>query len=357
MDRTTKFLKDITDAHGVPGFEEAAFDVLERRLRNVAQVGHDNLGSFIATLKGGLKAPRVALVGHMDEVGFMVKEITEEGFVKFMPLGGWWGHVVLGQRLLIKTKKGDITGVVGAKAPHELKPDERKKVLDIKEMFIDVGAVEKYDVKKKLGVRPGDPIVPVSEFATMSNPKMLLAKAWDNRIGCAAMTEALLALSKARHPNKVVGVGTVQEEVGLRGAATSAWVVDPDVAIILDVSLAGDIPGSEHNKSAKLGLGPSINVLEGSTISHPRLRDLVIETAEKAKIPFHFGALPSGGTDAGRYHLSRAGVPSIYLGVASRYIHTHNSIIHRDDFDNLVKLVVAVVKRLDTKTVSGLTKR
>lgn len=356
-DSTLDFFKKLTLAHGVPGFEEAPFAVLQERLMNVANITHDNLGSFIATLKRGESSPRIALVGHMDEVGFMVKEVTDEGFVKFFPLGGWWGHVVLGQRLIIKTRRGDVLGVVGAKAPHELEPEERKKVVELKDMFIDVGVSDGFKVSETLDIRPGDPIVPDAEFIALANPKMLMSKAWDNRVGCAAMAEALLQLTEGDLPNQVIGVGTVQEEVGLRGAVTSAWTVNPDVAIILDISLAGDVPGSESNKKAKLGSGPSINVLEAGMISHPKLKDLVVETAEAEGIPYHYGAITRGGTDGGRYHVSRAGVPTIYLGVATRYAHSHCSIIHRDDFDNLVKLTTAVVRRLDRQQVDQLTYR
>src|SRR2546426_11826262 len=158
------------------------------------------------------------LAGHLDEVGFMVKSITKDGFVKFLPLGGWWGHVVLAQRMVIRTRKGDILGVVGSKPPHELPDDERKKVLDIKDMYIDVGAASDFDVKKRLDIRPGDPIVPVSPFQVMANPNLLLAKAWDNRIGCALAAETAKQLEGQAHPNTVLAVATVQEEVGLRGA-------------------------------------------------------------------------------------------------------------------------------------------
>jgi len=204
---------------------------------------------------------------------------------------------------------------------------------------------------------PGDPIVPDATFTTMYNPKMYLNKAFDNRIGIAAAVEVINKLKGVNHPNTVFGVGTVQEEVGLRGAATAAWAVDPDIAFIADVSLATDGPDAKKHEKARLGSGPSINVLDGTMIAHRKLRDFVIDTADAEGIPYHLGALARGGTDGGRIHISRTGVPSIYVGIATRYIHSHTSIMNRDDFDNLVKLLLAVIKKLDKETVKKLTER
>jgi putative aminopeptidase FrvX len=356
VDKTEKLLADLTNAHGVSGFEEDVCKVVEKHLEAADEVTYDKIGSIIARKKGDATEPKIMIAGHIDEIGFIVKEITDDGYIKFIPLGGWWGHVALAQRVIIKTSKGDVLGVIGSKPPHILKDDERKKVLDLDDMYIDVGVNENTDIKK-MGIRPGDPVVPDAQFTPMYDPKMYLNKAFDNRIGIAAAVEVINKLKNVKHPNTVYGVGTVQEEVGLRGAQTAAWAVDPDIAFIADVSLAADGPDAKKHEKAKLGSGPSINVLDGTMIAHRKLRDFVIETAEKEKIPFHFGALARGGTDGGRIHISRAGVPSIYVGIATRYIHSHTSIIHRDDFDNLVKLLLALIKKLDKKTVKKLTER
>src|SRR5512143_1391045 len=233
MDQTLEFLKDLVDAHGTSGAESPVVKVLERHLKGVGAFSRDRLGAFICEMPGAKAAagaPRVMLAGHLDEVGFMVKSITKEGFIKFLPLGGWWGHVVLAQRLVIRTRKGDVLGVVGSKPPHELRDEDRKKVLEVKDMYIDVGATSDWDVKKKLDIRPGDAIVPDSSFAVMANPNLLLAKAWDNRIGCALAAETARRLVGEKHPNTLYAVATVQEEVGLRGAQTSAQKIQPDVA-------------------------------------------------------------------------------------------------------------------------------
>ena len=352
MDRTLEFLKELTDAHGVPGHEEEVAKVMRRHLADVGPFSKDRLGSFVCEKVGDPKGPRVMLAGHLDEVGFMVRNVSKEGFVRFLPLGGWWGHVVLGQRLIIKTRRGDVLGVVGSKPPHELRDEDRKKVLEIKDMYLDVGASSDWDVRKKLDIRPGDPIVPDSSFAVMANPNLLLAKAWDNRIGCAMAAETARRLVGQKHPNTLFAVATVQEEVGLRGAKTVSSKVRPDVGIALDVGIAHDTPGTEGDE--RLGGGPLLVIYDATSIPNRRLRDLVMDTAKSLKIPLQFEAVERGGTDAGRIHLSGEGVPTLSMGVAARYIHSHISIIDRRDYEATVKLLVAVVKRLDRRTVEGL---
>lgn len=352
MDQTQKFLQELVEAHGTPGQEQDVFEVMSAYLKGVGTISRDRLGSFICEKKGTNAGPRIMLAGHLDEVGFMVKSITREGFIKFLPLGGWWGHVVLAQRLIVKTRKGDVLGVVGSKPPHELRDEDRKKVLEIKDLYLDVGAASDWDVRKKLDIRPGDHIVPDSPFTVMANPNLLLAKAWDNRIGCALAAATAKQLKGVAHPNTLYAVATVQEEVGLRGAQTSAFKVQPDVGIALDVGIAHDTPGTEGEE--KLGGGPLIVVYDATVIPNRKLMDLVMDTAKKLKIELQFEAVERGGTDAGRIHMIGQGVPCLSMGVAARYIHSHVSIIDRRDFDQTVRLLVALVKRLDKKTVESL---
>lgn len=353
MDRTEEFLQELTEAHGAPGYERDVASVMRRYLQGVGSFSSDRLGSFICEKKGTASAPRVMLAGHLDEVAFMVKSVSRDGYIKFLPLGGWWGHVVLAQRMTIKTRKGDVLGVVGSKPPHELRDEDRKKVLEIRDMYIDVGATSDFDVKKRLDIRPGDPIIPESRFARMANPNLMLAKAWDNRLGCALAAETLRRFKTTSHPNTIFAVATVQEEVGLRGAQTSAFKLQPDVGIVLDVGIAHDTPGTEGDE--KLGGGPLIVIYDASAIPNPRLLELVVDTAKKQRIPLQFESVERGGTDAGRIHLTGQGVPCISMGCAARYIHSHVSIIDRRDFERTVKLLVALVKRLDRKTVESLT--
>ena len=269
MDATHALLKELTEGFGPPGHEGEIAGMMRKSLKGLGEVSQDGLGSIICKKKGSAEEPRVMIAGHMDEVGFMVKGITPEGFIKFLPMGGWWGHVVLAQRVIIRTKKGDVMGVVGSKPPHELQEEERRKVLDLKDMFIDVGATSYFDVKKKLGIRAGDPIVPDSPFSVMSNDRLYLAKALDNRVGCALVVDTLRKLKVAKHPNTFYGVATTMEEVGLRGAQTSVAAIKPHVAIAVDVGIAHDTPGSIGDGDEKLGAGAGILVYDASLDPEP----------------------------------------------------------------------------------------
>ncbi len=356
MDATELLLKEITEANGVSGYEGEIRKIMKRELaKYVDEIKYDKIGSFFSAKKGTGDSPRVMVVGHMDEIGFMVKEFTKEGYIKFLPLGGWWGHVALGQRMRIITSKGPVIGVVGSKPPHLLPQEDRKKVLEIQDMFIDVGVQEKYDVRKKLGVKVGDPIIPDSQFTIMGNDKMYLSKAFDNRVACAVVIEVLKKLKNVKHPNTVLGCGSVQEEVGLRGAQTLAHLANPDVCIVVDVGIAQDIPPDGFDKTEKIGAGPAILIYDARMIPNLQLRDLVVATAEEKKIPFHLTSMAGGATDGGPIHLSRLGVPSIVIGPPVRYIHSHNGILNRNDYDNTVKLVFELIKKLDKKKVATFT--
>lgn len=355
MDQSQKLLKEITEAGGVPGYESEIRAIMREALQDVAIVEQDKMGSFIGKHEGQEERPRVMLVGHMDEIGFMVRHITKEGFVKFQPLGGWWDQVLLGHRVVIKTSQGDVIGVLGAKPPHLLDAEERKKVVEKTDMYIDVGACSQEEVRE-MGVRIGDPIIPWSEFTVMAKPNFYLSKAFDNRVGCALAVEAVRALAEEGHPNAVYAVGTVQEEVGLRGAKTTAFAIDPDVAIILEVDIAGDVPGIKPEETAvKMGGGPSMLVYDARMIPNLKLRDLVITTAKELEIPLQFSAMSGGATDGGMIHIHNLGVPSVVIGVPTRHIHSHNAILCRDDYDQALRLVVALVRKLDADTVAGLT--
>ncbi len=353
MDAIEQLLKELTEAHGIPGYEEEVRVLIRRHLEPLGVIEEDRIGSLVC--RHGEEGPRVMLAGHMDEIGFMVHHITDEGFLRFIPLGGWWDQVLLGQRVLVKTHKGDVPGVIGAKPPHLLSADERKKVVEKKEMYIDIGATSKKEVEEA-GVRLGDPVVPDAPFRVLAGGRTYMAKAFDDRVGVALMIEAMRHFAQAPHPNVLYGAATVMEEVGLRGAKTSAEAVNPDVAIILESDIAGDVPGIKPEESAiKLGGGPSLILADARMIPNLKLRDLVIETAKALDIPLQFSAMMGGATDGGVIHLHRTGVPTVVLAVPARHIHGHSTIIHRDDFDRALRLLIAVVEKLDAETVSGLT--
>lgn len=355
LDPTLTMLKELTDANAISGHEREARDVMEKYVKPYAdEVFTDHLGSLIAKKVGEENGPKIMVAGHLDEVGFMITRIDKNGFLYFQTIGGWWNQVMLAQRVTIMTKEGNITGVIGSKPPHILTAEQRKKPVEIKDMFIDIGASSKEEAEK-FGVRPGDSVVPYFEFTQMKNEKMLLAKAWDNRIGCAIAIDVLKQLQNEAHPNTVYGVGTIQEEVGLRGAKTSAHLIMPDIAFGVDVGIAGDTPGvSDKDADSKLGKGPQIILYDASMISHKGLRNLVIETAEEKEIPFQYSSMPGGGTDSGAIHLTHDGVPALSITIATRYIHSHAAMLHRDDFENAVRLIVEVIKKVDQKKLEKI---
>jgi len=356
MDKTVQLLQALTEAHGVPGHEAPVRALVRQYLEPLGEVSQDKMGSLVCRKPGDAKAPKVMLAAHMDEVGFMVKHITKEGFIKFLPLGGWFDQVLLSQRVIIKTHKGDVVGVIGAKPPHILPPDERNKVVTKKEMYIDIGATSQAEVEEA-GVRPGDPVVPRADFVVLANGKSYLSKAFDDRVGVGMMLQALEALQDKPHPNTVYGVATVQEEVGLRGAQTSVWAVEPDVAIVLESDIAGDVPGVKEDQApAKIGKGPSLLIYDRSAIPNLALRDLFIETAKEIGVNLQISFIEGGGTDGAAIQRHRVGVPVVVLSVPARHIHSHSAIIHRDDFDQAVQLLVAVLQRLDAETVAALTR-
>jgi putative aminopeptidase FrvX len=353
--RLLEMFKELTETPGAPGHEGPVREVMRKYISPYAdEVYTDNLGSLIAKKNGTGEGPKIMVAGHLDEVAFMITMITDKGFLRFQPLGGWWEQVMLAQRVTILTRKGPIEGVIGSTPPHILSPEARRKPVDKKNMFIDIGATSR-EQAEEFGVRPGDTVIPICPFTVMKNPDLMMAKAWDNRIGCAIAIEVLRQLKEENHPNTVYGVGTVQEEVGLRGAQTSVNAVGPDIAFAVDVGIAGDTPGIKKEEAqSKLGGGPQLLLYDASMIPHRGLREFVVGVADEMKIPYQFDTVAGGGTDAGRMHLHHKGVPSLVVSIATRYIHSHAAILHKDDFLNAVKLLVEVIKRFDQKKLEEI---
>lgn len=357
-EKATNIMKRMMESFGPSGFERETAQIIKQYMTDYSdKILRDKLGSLIFVAEGESERPHILLAGHVDEVGFVVSGIDETGFLSFNTLGGWWDQVLLSQRVVVRTKKGDIHGVVAAKPPHLLTEEERKKVLERRDMFIDVGATSREEAEE-MGAKIGDPVVPWSPFSLIREGKIAMGKAFDDRIGAFIIMEAIRRIKedKIEHPNTVFGAATVQEEVGLRGAQTVSHVVDPDVGIVLEVDIAGDVPGIKpHEAPTKVGKGPTLLTYDSSMIPNQPLKEFVIETAEKAGIPLQLSQIARGGTDAGRIHLNRAGCPSAVISVPTRHIHSHVGLLGLDDVENAVKLVVELIKKLDRKTVESFT--
>jgi putative aminopeptidase FrvX len=352
MDNTEILLKELSETNGISGYEGPVREVVRRHLAGYGTFSQDNLGSLICEKRGTSASPRVMIAAHMDEIGFLVRQITPQGFIQFVEIGGFLNQVELAQRVVISTSRGDVFGVLGSKPPHLLTPEARAKMTEKRDMYIDIGASSAEEVRAA-GVRLGDPVTPVSDFAVLAGGRTYLGKAWDDRVACAWMIETMRKLAHIPHPNTVFGVGTVQEEVGLRGAMTSAQVIDPDVAIALEIEFTGDTPGfAETETQIKMGAGPCVILWDRWMIPNMGLRDLIIRVAEENSIPLQISSWFVGGaTDGATIHLTRAGVPTIALSVPCRNVHTHAGIIHRADYDHAVRLLTALIQRLDAQTV------
>ncbi|MGY5881101.1 MAG: M42 family metallopeptidase [Candidatus Thorarchaeota archaeon] len=369
-----KLLEDLCNAFGPSGHEHEAQKIVQEYGKKYAdEVLQDGLGSVI--FRKGEGGPKIMLAGHVDEIGFVITEIKKDGYLAFHQLGGWWDQTLLTQEVVISPYKGGkkIIGVIGAPPPHVLPPEARTKVVTKEKMYIDIGCSSADEVKE-LGIRVGDPAVPHAIFRTMKRTRkekkdddkdaeeetrevtLGVAKAFDDRIGVFIILEALRRISESNIslPNEVYFASTTQEEVGLRGARTASQMIKPDIGFALDVDISGDSPGAE-GLVQKMGKGVSISAGDGSMIPNPRLRKFVLEIAEEKDIKHQPAFLKAGGTDAGIIHLAGMGAPSLFLGIPTRYIHSHHGMLDFDDVENAVLLLIEVLQKLDAKTIESFT--
>ncbi len=356
MKSAVRVLRELTEAHGASGGEGPVREIFRRELGRM-EVSTDRLGNVVAEMPERPTSPRVLIAGHMDEVGFLVQQITKEGFIRFTTVGGWWSHTLLAQRVRIRTRNGEeVLGVITSTPPHFLSGDQKNKVLPIDKLFIDVGAESREQVESEFGIRVGDSVVPATDFVQTAHPHRYMSKAFDNRVGMALTVQAMKALADEATPNRPVGVGTVQEEVGLRGARIVGASAKPDVALVLEGPPADDTPGFNRAESqGKLGGGVQIRVMDTSAIMNRALVDFVRDVAEQERIPHQVTVRRSGGTDAGSLQFGESGVPVVVLGVPARYIHTHNAIIDMRDYLAALDLVLELVRRMDEATVRSFT--
>lgn len=338
-----KLIRRLSETHGVPGNEDDIKDIIRSELEGICSFDEDVLGNLMATKKGGAK--KIMLAAHMDEIGLMVRHIDDKGFIKFITLGGFFDQTLLNQKVIVHTKAGRIPGVIGSKPPHLMDEKERDKIIKSKNMFIDVGAGDKNSVEK-LGVSVGDYITFDVSFKELKNG-LITGKAFDNRLGVAVMIEAL---KKVESPHTIIGVGTVQEEVGLKGARTSAYNLEPYIGLALDVAPAGDFPGTKPEESRiKLNSGPVITVVDGKgrgIITHPRLREAIIKAADSKKIPYQLEVGEGGTTDATAIQLSKGGVMSGVVSVPTRYIHTPVEVASYKDITRTIDLIQSYLESL-----------
>ncbi|MFI5279483.1 MAG: M42 family metallopeptidase [Gemmatimonadales bacterium] len=348
-ERALGFLKKLLDSPGPSGFEAAPARLWREEAKGFAAVTSDIAGNSVATLnpKG---SPRIMLTGHLDEIGLMVVHIDDEGYIHFGVIGGWDSQVLVGQRVILEGKSGPVMGVIGKKAIHLMKAEDKDKVSKVTDLWIDIGAKNKEEAAQR--IRVGDPGVIATSVQELPNQR-IVSRSIDNRIGCFVVLEALRRLAKEKSFSAcVAAAGTTQEEIGYTGggARTTAFSFEPDAAIVVDVTHATDYPGVEKKEIGdfKLGGGPVIS--RGSSVNRV-VFDQLVAAAENGKIPYAIEAAPRGtSTDADQIFTARRGVATGLVSVPCRYMHSPNEMVSLEDLDRAAELLAAWVMRLTKDT-------
>ncbi len=330
-------LEKLSNAHGISGWEGSIQQIVKEEIAPyVDEIRLDKLGNLIATKKG--VAPSIMIDAHADEIGLMVKHVDEKGFLRFIRIGGWFDQTLLNQRVVIHTRSGPIIGVIGCKPPHVMKEEDRKKVIEAKDMFIDIGCTSQKEVEA-LGILPGTPISLDRTFATLQGDRVT-GKAFDNRAGLIIMIEAL---KRTKSKSTIYAVAAVQEEVGLKGAKVAAYSLNPDLAIATDVTIPGDHPGIEKKDAPiEMGKGPVIVVADASgrgLMATPQIIEWMAGTAREFEIPVQLEASEGGTTDGTSIYLTRSGIPTGVISVATRYIHSPVEVLSISDIEKAADLV------------------
>src|SRR5471032_2106701 len=351
QDRTIDLLRQVTDAAGAPGFEEPIRKVMVDLMKPyAASITFDGMGSIIATQ--GAQGPRVMVDAHMDELGGVVRRVTPRGLLTMQMLGGWLDQALVDQRWIIVGSTGPVRAVTGIRDVHVVPPEERTRVYSRDSLFLDVGATNEAEVAA-MGIGPGDPVVPDAPFTVMNGTSNYLAKGWDDRVGCGVVIEAMRRLATLPHANQIVWTITTQEEVGLRGAHTAADVIKPELAIAIEGGITGDVfPGRPEETQVRLGAGPGIFLYDSSALPNRKLTALVKQTAVEKSLPLQLDLVQGYGDDSAELQKSNGGVPTVNLVVPIRYTHSHNGIMNRRDFDQMVDLLVALLQKLDAPAVA-----
>ena len=339
------FFKELVEAPSPSGFEQPAQRVIRTALAGVAdELRTDVLGNVIATVNGPAGAPRLMLAGHCDEIGFMVKYIDDRGFLFFAPIGGVDAHLVPGQRVTVHAASGPVAGVVGRRPIHQLETTERDKVMPFKSQFIDIGCVDKAAAQALVAI--GDPVTFAVGVERLQGQRVT-SRALDDKMGAYVVTQVLREVRRRGDQRAtVVGVSTVQEEVGLRGGTASAYGIRPDLGIAVEVGFASDYPDADHKHAGEIRLGQGPILARGPNIN-PVLFELLTATAREEKIPFQVMGIPRAtGTDANVMQLARGGVATALVSVPLRYMHTPVEVLDLDDLQHVVQLLAALCARI-----------
>lgn len=352
-DVTFQRIKELTELQGTSGFEDEVRDYMATQLTPlVDDVKKDGLGGIFGIRHAAQAgAKRVMVAAHLDEVGFMLTEITPRGLFKVVPLGGWNPYVVSAQRFTLKTRLGAYPCISSSVPPHLLRGASGQGVVQVTDILFDAGFTDRAEALQ-FGVLPGDTIVPQTETIKTANGKNIISKAWDNRYGCAVILDALEQLQTEKLDYTLIAGANVQEEVGLRGAKVSPNKFKPDLFFAVDCSAADDLT-TTAGTFGHLGEGTLLRLFDPGTILLPRLREFLLDTAETHHIPYQY-FVSKGNTDASAAHLTNSGVPSTVIGVCGRYIHTHQTMFSIADYEAAREMLVQVLKALDESTMNTI---
>jgi len=331
-----QFFRKLIETISPSGSEQEAVELWEREVKKfVRKVEVDIHGNGIAVLNED-KKPKIMLASHIDEVGFMVKYIDKDGYIYFSPIGGIDPHLIPGRRIRIKTKKGEVLGVIGKKPVHLLEEEEKKKICKVEKLWIDIGAKDEKEAKSRIEI--GDVAVVNMGFDILNSDRVI-GRGFDDKAGVFVITEVLKKLSKKKLSASLYGVITVQEEIGLRGARTSAYGISPDIGIAIDVTFAADFPTMDKRKMGDIKIGGGPVIAKGPNIN-PKIFDLLVNAAKKGNIPYQIEAIAGGtGTDANIIQLTKSGIATGLVSIPLRYMHTPVEIISLMDLENTVKLL------------------
>lgn len=353
---TLSLMQELTQAMGISGDEKEVSQLLKKAYEPYAdELVYDHLGSIFAIKKSkNPDAKWVMVAGHMDEVGFVVKGINDQGAISFSPVGGWWSQVLLSQRVIIKTLDGrKIKGTIGSIPPHLLTEKERNAPIDMKNMLVDIGCATKAEVES-LNIRMGCAMILDGPFEVLQGGQRLLSKAWDNRYGCIMGVELLKALQgKDLDVHLAIGA-TVQEEVGTRGAQTASYKIKPDLAIVLDCSPANDMTGDQQS-FGHLGKGPLVRFIDANYLPHRGFLHHYIDLLDTQKIPYQYYQ-SLGGTDAGAIHKQFDGIPTLTQCICARNLHSSASVIDANDYEAARLALLKVIESLNSGTIDSIKK-
>ena len=353
--KTLSFIKELSDAPGTSGFEDEALGVIRRYGEGLGEWSEDAMRNLYLRNRGRKEGlPALMLDAHSDEVGFMVRAIRPGGMLDILPLGGWVSYNVGAHRVLVRNDLGQwLPGIIASKPPHFLSEADRSRAPDINSMTIDMGASSDREIREDYKISIAAPVVPDVSFEYRQDHDIMIGKAFDDRLGCAAIIAAMEKLSGDTLGVNVTGAFASQEEVGLRGAIVTAQYVKPDICIAFEGTPADDTVVDSYAVQTALKKGPMLRHIDAKMITNPRFQRFALAKAREKQIPVQEAIRTGGATNGGVIHLSGKAIPVIVIGIPARYIHTHYSIASYSDFENSVKLAVEIIKGLDEKIIAG----